>query len=384
MVGIDYEQDILYIDRPMTWMDNVGVTLWYTGEAPDMGAIEYKTVRQSPVAYMFYNNSILDGNSADANASDDNALATDKSTLLPGQTATFANYTNYSRGINGIMVDINGPPGTPEPADFSFRMGTDPNPNNWSAAPVPSVTVRPGQGAGGTDRVTIIWADYAIKDQWLEVIVKAGGNIGLSEDYVFYFGNIIGDTDGDGQVSGGDCSTLVGQFGRRGSGLATDFNRDARSDTEDFAILRAAHGNSISMPTVPNSPPSAAPHVSASLVPVAFAPAVSPSAMSIVRESPDGDFSDRISVTPAAFWPAANLLIAPRGNYAPQFRPIAVGSVATIPRRAATAEDDLRVLSGDLPADETVIAPYRLTGADDLMFDVLAESPVTILIQGDS
>jgi len=384
VVGIDYEQDILYIDRPMTWMDNVGVTLWYTGEAPDMGAIEYKTVRQSPVAYLFYNNSSFDGDSADANASDDNAIATDKSALLSGQTATFANYTNYSRGINGIMVDIDGSPGTPELADFGFKAGTDPNPNNWLAAQVPSVTVRSGQGVGGTDRVTIIWADYAMTDQWLQVIVKAGGNIGLPEDYVFYFGNIVGDTGGDGQISSGDYSTLVSQFGQRENGLVADFNRDARTGIEDFAILRAGYGDSLAMPTVPDSPPSGAPQVSASLVPVAPAPTVFPSMLPVVGESLDGGFPDRFSIAPAASWPAVNLLIAPRGNYAPQSRPIAVGSVATIPHRAATAEDDLRVLSDDLPADETVIAPYRLAEADDLMFDVLVESPITILIQGDS
>jgi hypothetical protein len=333
---------------------------------------------------VFYNNSSFDGDSADANASDDNAIATDKSALLPGQTATFANYTNYSRGINGIMLDIDGSPGTPELADFGFRAGTDPNPNNWSAAPVPSVTIRPDQGVGGSDRVTIIWADYAIKDQWLEVTVKAGGNIGLPEDHVFYFGNIIGDTDGNGQISGGDCSTLVGQFGLRGSGLAADFNRDARTDTEDFAILRTVHGNSLAMPTVPDSPPSASPHVSTGPVPVTSAPSVFPSVLPIVRESLDGDFPGRFSIASAAFWPAANLLIESPRSYMPLSQPIAVDSVATIPHRAATAEDNLRVLSGDLPADETVIAPYRLAGVDDLMFDVLAESPITILIQGDS
>ena len=49
---------------------------------------------------IFYNGSKFDS------ISDDNAIATDKQALLPGGTATFANYTSYSRGINGIMVDI--------------------------------------------------------------------------------------------------------------------------------------------------------------------------------------------------------------------------------------------------------------------------------------
>jgi hypothetical protein len=43
-----------------------------------------------------------------ANDFDDGAIATDKVALPPGQTGTFANYTSYPRGINGIMVDIQG------------------------------------------------------------------------------------------------------------------------------------------------------------------------------------------------------------------------------------------------------------------------------------
>ncbi|MGA2060941.1 MAG: hypothetical protein ABSG67_10700, partial [Thermoguttaceae bacterium] len=52
--------------------------------------------------YIFYNNSKFDA------AGDSGAIATDKTALLPGQTATFANYTSYSLGINGIIVDIQG------------------------------------------------------------------------------------------------------------------------------------------------------------------------------------------------------------------------------------------------------------------------------------
>ena len=55
---------------------------------------------------LFYNDSAWDGNNAAANADDDDAIATDKVALLPGMTATFANYTSYSRGINGLMIDV--------------------------------------------------------------------------------------------------------------------------------------------------------------------------------------------------------------------------------------------------------------------------------------
>lgn len=63
-----------------------------------------------------------------ATAADDGAIATDKSPLLPGGTATLANYTSYSRGINGLLIDVMHLQQTPTVADFSFRIGNDNNP----------------------------------------------------------------------------------------------------------------------------------------------------------------------------------------------------------------------------------------------------------------
>ena len=53
---------------------------------------------------IFYNNSAFDDPAT--GGSDDDAIATDKEALLPGETAGFANYTSYSRGINGIKVAL--------------------------------------------------------------------------------------------------------------------------------------------------------------------------------------------------------------------------------------------------------------------------------------
>ena len=145
---------------------------------------------------IFYNDSYFDGNDAGANAADDGSIATDKQALLPGATATFANYTSYSRGINGIMVDIANLAGTPTVDDFIFKVGDDNNPAGWNAAPDPtSITVRPGAGANGSDRVTILWDNNAIQNEWLQVTVKANtSTTGLSTPDVFYFGNAIGET----------------------------------------------------------------------------------------------------------------------------------------------------------------------------------------------
>jgi hypothetical protein len=156
---------------------------------------------------IFYNQSKFDGGTTSLNASDDLAIATDKSAYLPGSgAATFSNITSFTRGINGIMVDIDNPFGTLTAADFTFKMSTQVGANNtpstWAAAPAPiSFSVRAGAGTSGSDRVEIIWANGAIANRWLEVIVEgndaAGGfnaNTGLAESDIFFFGNRIGDT----------------------------------------------------------------------------------------------------------------------------------------------------------------------------------------------
>ena len=61
--------------------------------------------------HVFYNNSAFDDNDTAAGENDAPAFADDKTGLMPGQSATFANYASYEKGINGIMVDIDGLPG---------------------------------------------------------------------------------------------------------------------------------------------------------------------------------------------------------------------------------------------------------------------------------
>lgn len=159
-------------------------------------------VRDVEVAgeYIFYNQSIFDGNNIAANSSDDAAIDDSKTALLPGATASIANYSSGNEGINGIMIDVIGlQVSSLTTADFIFKVGNDSTPDDWTNAPAPtSITVRPGEGVNGSDRVTIIWADVAIANQWLQVTVLADGTANVAADHVFYFGNCIGDTSGDG------------------------------------------------------------------------------------------------------------------------------------------------------------------------------------------
>lgn len=163
--------------------------------------------------FVFYNNSVFDGNDPAASAADDGAIAPDKSALLPGQAATFANYTSYSKGINGVMVDVAALPAGAESAlsaaDFVFRAGNNTALSAWAAAPGPSsITVRRGAGAAGSDRVTLVWPDGVMIKQWLQVTVGAAATTGLSSPDVFYFGNAIGETGnrpGDTRVNNADA-----------------------------------------------------------------------------------------------------------------------------------------------------------------------------------
>jgi hypothetical protein len=133
-----------------------------------------------------------------ANANDDGAIVTDKTALLPGVLASFSNYSGYSRGINGIMIDIADAAGTLTLADFAFAVGNTATPETWSAAPAPDgFEVRAGAGAGGSDRITITWADGAIQKQWLQVTVLATANTGLAEPDVHYWGTLTGMDPGD-------------------------------------------------------------------------------------------------------------------------------------------------------------------------------------------
>ncbi|MBI3839226.1 MAG: hypothetical protein HY288_15000, partial [Planctomycetia bacterium] len=192
--------------------------------------------------------------------SDDNAIATDKSAYLPGSgAATFANLSSYDRGINGIMVDLqgSGSHGSITLAnilsDFTFKVGNNNLPNLWAAAPNPtSVTVRPGAGASGSDRVELIWADGAIQQQWLEVTVLATADTSLAANDVFFFGSEIADTGASNTATVAKVSSLdVTGVQTHGASLKTnipvtniyDFNRDGLVNSFDVTDAQT-HGTS--------------------------------------------------------------------------------------------------------------------------------------------
>ena len=177
---------------------------------------------------LFYNQSgtstRYDGNNLAINASDDNAIATDKTAYLwqAAGAATFANVSSYTKGINGIMVDISGSHPSITADDFIFRVGNNNSPGLWGTANAPtSISVRAGAGTSASDRVEIIWNTGAPIKQWLNVIVLANADTGLAQAAgypvghgdQFFFGNAVGntgtgDTAANSLVTAGDEAAI--------------------------------------------------------------------------------------------------------------------------------------------------------------------------------
>jgi hypothetical protein len=173
---------------------------------------------------------------------------------IGGGPTTFANVSSYTRGINGVMVDLSGAHGAITANDFTFKVGNNNSPSLWSAAPAPNaVSVRAGAGSGGADRIEITWPTGAILGTWLQVIVDGndalGGsntNTGLAASDVFFFGNAPADS-GAGDSTDYRTNVIDEQTARNdphsNANPATitnrqDFNRDGLVNTVDQLATR--------------------------------------------------------------------------------------------------------------------------------------------------
>ncbi len=171
----------------------------------------------------------------------DGAVAPDKIALTGGQTATFANYTGYSRGLNAVAVDIANLRGLPTADDFQFVVGNTNDLALWTPAPAPqNISIATGAGADGSDRVTIRWADNAIAKQWLAVVVRPTAVTGLPAADVFYFGNAVGETGNaatDAIVNAADAADVAANPTADATiGNPYDHDRDGDVDAADVAI----------------------------------------------------------------------------------------------------------------------------------------------------
>src|SRR5262249_43523817 len=123
-------------------------------------------------------------------------------------------------------------------SDFVFKTGNDNSPGGWATAPAPIlVTVVPGDGTSGGDRVEIIWGANAVKNAWLEVEVLPTANTGLVATDVFYWGNLFGDSNLNFQTTGGDATQVLTNIGGDGSVTSRfDHNRN-KSVTGGDAVV---------------------------------------------------------------------------------------------------------------------------------------------------
>ena len=232
-------------------------------QGQELGGQDFGLRRIAHTVTIFYNNSSFDGNDPNVNAGDDAAQDVTKLPLsfFTGIPGSFLNVTSYAKGLNGIMIDMDLPPspfgGLPlSAADFIFRVGNDNDPGSWPAAPDPTaVVVREGAGGVGTDRVTIVFADNAVRNTWLQLTILADAHTGFAVPEVFYFGNLVGETGDAGSPLRVGSLDLAGVRRRLNTTALIDnpydFNRDGRVNSLDLAAVRANLNRTLAPLTAP-------------------------------------------------------------------------------------------------------------------------------------
>jgi len=181
------------------------------------------------------------------------SLANDKFPLLPGQSSSFANYTNYSLGLNGLIFDVAGLPGsTTNPqmlASLQFAQWNGISNIGFAALPalaIPTVNILGFVGSNSSARVQITFPNNTLQNTWLRITILANNTTKLPTNDVFYFGNVIGDLDIGNtatrlRVNGQDTNRILANqsTGANSAGVTNifDLNRDGRVNGQDTNIL---------------------------------------------------------------------------------------------------------------------------------------------------
>ncbi len=93
-----------------------------------------------------------------------------------------------------------------------------------------------GGGISGSDRVTITWADGAISNRWLEVLVAPTDNTGLASTDVFFWGSRIGDGNGTFSTTNADAGLALNNPGAASIANLFDFNRSGSVTNGDAGL----------------------------------------------------------------------------------------------------------------------------------------------------
>lgn len=235
------------IDVPVT------ITATDASSLASTAVFTYTALVAIPNKQVFYNGSSYESVSG-VNAALDNAKSLLRSSNT-AQSTSFANVSGYARGINGIVLDIAGLPNTNLTAsDFVFRaapagVSGAVNPSTWPAAATPSlIDVQPGTSTTAA-RVRIEWADNLVQNTWLQIIVKANANTGLTNREVYYIGHALGEVDGGTpyRVTTSDVGLVRAGVGNAivPVGDVRDIDKDRRITTTDVGFIRARVSNSV-------------------------------------------------------------------------------------------------------------------------------------------
>ncbi len=172
------------------------------------------------------------------------------------RTTTASNVINYTRGINGVVLDVAGLVGTNLSAsDFLFRIAPSGasgvvNPSTWGFAPAPTAIAVSAGTSTTAARIRLEWADNAIKNTWLQIIVLANANTGLVNREVYYLGHALGDVDYVGptfRVATNDVALVRAGVGNTVVSVndPRDVDKDRRVTTNDVSYLRARVANTV-------------------------------------------------------------------------------------------------------------------------------------------
>jgi hypothetical protein len=223
--------------------------------------------------------------------------------LLPGGASIYANYTNYARGLNGVIIDISNLPATTTDlqilASLQFAQWNGISAAGFSTLPgaaVPSATILSGVGSGGSSRVKITFPDNALQNTWLRVTVMANLQTALAADDVFYFGNVIGELNFGNtatrlRVNGQDTNLILSnQSAAANSAPVTniyDLDRNGRVNGQDTNILLTNQqaGGIVAPITVPALNPPAARRASSIAAPLMAAPSIATASPGVIKDS---------------------------------------------------------------------------------------------------
>lgn len=200
--------------------------------------------------HIVYNDSAFDGGSAALDASDDQAIATDKTPLLANQIASEANVVSHPLGVTTVFVDI-ADLRELTVDDITVKLGNSQNSETWSTLTTDvQLSTRRGQGDQGSDRVTIAMPPSTGVGEWMQIVVAATPANGLPGDDVFYVGSAPGmavNSGNDFTVNGSDFAGArdhtTNFLNPAGIENSYDFNRDGQVNGTDLAIARDGFTN---------------------------------------------------------------------------------------------------------------------------------------------